>query len=145
MPAAAAGRGRGAAPDDGDFTTVQRFDNKVPPSVTADDAFFEFLFSGSEVNYATLKEKAAAQEPLPPFALKGVKITFNVDAEYTVVRTRLTHNVVGVVEGTDPKLKDTYVAFGAHYDHTGYREGVPGAGRGGQTPGQSGRSDQQRR
>jgi Zn-dependent M28 family amino/carboxypeptidase len=86
------------------------------------------------VNYATLKEKAAAQEPLPPFALKGVKITFNVDAEYTVVRTRLTHNVVGVVEGTDPKLKDTYVAYGAHYDHTGYREGVAGAGRGGQAP-----------
>ncbi len=134
VPAAAAGRGRGAAPDDGDFTTVQRYDNKVPPSVTADDAFFEFLFSGSEVNYATLKEKAAAQEPLPPFALKGVKITFNVDAEYTVVRTRLTHNVVGVVEGTDPKLKDTYVAFGAHYDHTGYREGVAGGGRGGQAP-----------
>jgi hypothetical protein len=132
-PAAGAGRGRGAAPDDGDFTTVQRYDNKVPPSVTADDEFFEFLFSGSDVKYSTLKEKAAAQEPLPPFTLKGVKVTFNVDAEYTVVRTRLTHNVVGVVEGTDPKLKDTYVAFGAHYDHTGYREGL-GGGRGGQTP-----------
>jgi hypothetical protein len=130
---AAGGRGRGGVADDGDFTTVQRFDNKVPPAVTADDAFFEFLFSGSPVQYAELKEKAAKQEPLPPFALSGVKITFNVDADYTIVRTRLTHNVVGIVEGSDPKLKDTYVAYGAHYDHTGYREGVA-RGLGAQTP-----------
>ena len=74
------------------------------------------------------KQKAANQEPLPPFALKGVKITVNVDADYTVVRTRLTHNVVGIVEGSDPKLKDTYVAYGAHYDHVGYREGAGGRG-----------------
>jgi len=126
-----AGRGRGGAPDDGDFTTVQRFDNKVPPTVTAQDEFFEFLFSGSDVKYAELKEMAANQAPLPPVALKGVKITFNVDADYTIVRTRLTHNVVGIVEGSDPKLKDTYVVYGAHYDHIGYREGAA-AGRGGQ-------------
>jgi hypothetical protein len=119
-----AGRGRGAAPDDGDFTTVQRYDNKVPPTVSAQDAFFEFLFSGSDLKYADLKQKAANQEPLPPFALKGVKLTFNVDADYTVTRARLTHNVVGIVEGTDPKLKDSYVVYGAHYDHVGYREGV---------------------
>ena len=49
-------------------------------------------------------------------------MTINVDAEYQVVRTRLTHNVVGIIEGSDPKLKDTYVAYGAHYDHTGFRE-----------------------
>jgi Peptidase family M28 len=115
------GRGRGASVDT-DFETVQRFDNKIPPSVTAQDEFFEFLFSGSDIKYAELKQKVTNQEPLPPFALKGVKITFNVDADYSIVRTRLTHNVVGIVEGSDPKLKDTYVAYGAHYDHTGYRE-----------------------
>jgi hypothetical protein len=130
---AAAGRGRGAAVDDGDFTTVTRYEDKVTPSVTGDDAFFEFLFSGSELKYADLKERAAKQEPLPRFALKGVKVILNVDADYTIVRTRLTHNVVGIVEGSDPKLKDTYVAYGAHYDHVGYREGV-GGGRGGQAP-----------
>jgi Zn-dependent M28 family amino/carboxypeptidase len=105
----------------------------VPPSLSADDEFFEFLFSGSELKYAELKQRATEQQPLPQFALKGVKITFNVDADYTPVRTRFTHNVVGVVEGSDPKLKDTYVVYGAHYDHTGYREGVV-TGRGGQAP-----------
>jgi Peptidase family M28 len=131
-PAAGAqSAGRRGAPDDGDFTTVQRYDVKVPPAVSAQDEFFEFLFSGSDVKYAELKQKAANQEPLPPFALKGVKMTFNVDADYTVVRTRYTHNVVGIVEGSDPKLKDTYLLYGAHYDHVGYSQGPAGVGRGG--------------
>lgn len=121
--AAPTGRG-GAQPDNGDFTTVQRYDNTIPPQVTAQDEFFEFLFSGSSVTYTELKEKAAKREPLPRFALDEVKMTINVDADYQVVRTRLTSNVVGIVEGTDPTLKDTYVAFGAHYDHTGFREAV---------------------
>jgi Peptidase family M28 len=134
-PGPAGGRGRGAAPDDGDFTTVQRFDPKVRPAVSAQDEFFEFLFSGSEFKYAELKQKVANQEPLPPFALKGVKMTFNVEADYTIVRTRLTHNVVGIIEGTDPKLKDTYVVYGAHYDHIGYRESAPaGSGQAGAKP-----------
>ena len=36
-----------------------------------------------------------------------------------VVRTQLTSNVVATVEGSDPQLKSTYVAFGAHNDHVG--------------------------
>ena len=116
------GRGRGAQPDNVDFTTVQSYDRILPPQLTAEDAFFEFLFSGSAVPYAELKAKAEKREPLPRFPLKNVKLTIRVDADYQVVRTRLTNNVVGIVEGTDPKLKDTYVAYGAHYDHTGFRE-----------------------
>jgi Peptidase family M28 len=136
---AAAGRGP-AGVDNGDFTTVERYDQPIPPALTATDDFFEFLFSGSAVKYADLKDKISKGEPLPVLDLKGVKITLNVDAEYTVVRTRLTRNVVGIVSGTDAKLRDTYVAFGAHYDHIGYSE-TPGTARGtglfgGSCPGQ---------
>jgi hypothetical protein len=106
-----------------DFTTAQRLESPIPPAFTGLDAFFEFLFAGQEVTYAELKDKAAKQEPLPRFHLRNVKITFNVDADYKVVRTQLTRNVVGVVPGRDPQLRDTYVAFGAHYDHVGYSEG----------------------
>ncbi len=115
-----------------DFTTVQRLDTPTPPVVTAQDEFFEFLFSNSEVKYAELKDKAAKQEALPSFALKGVKLTFNLDADYQTVRTQYTRNVIGVIEGSDPKLKDTFVTFGAHYDHVGYAEGevVNGARQG---------------
>ena len=30
-------------------------------------------------------------------------------------------NVVGVLEGSDPLLKDEYIVIGAHYDHLGYK------------------------
>ncbi|MCH8150443.1 MAG: M28 family peptidase, partial [Planctomycetes bacterium] len=35
--------------------------------------------------------------------------------------TDYTRNVVVLLEGTDPVLKEEYVIFGAHYDHTGVR------------------------
>jgi Peptidase family M28 len=117
------GRGGRGSVDDGDFTTAQRYDKAVPPEVTARDELYEFLFSASEVKYAALKEKAEKQEPLPRFALKGVTISVDVDADYRVTRTRYTRNIIALVEGSDPELRDTYVGFSAHYDHSGYREG----------------------
>ena len=134
--AAAGGGGFGRAPlPNPDFTTVERLDKVIPPVVTAQDEFFEFLFSGADVKYADLKAKAANQEPLPAVSLKGVSIRFGIDADYEIVRTQFTRNVVGIVEGADPKLKDTYVAFGAHYDHVGYAEGeVVDAPAAGNTP-----------
>jgi len=134
-PAAAAqppGGGRGGAnPNLGDFQTVQRLDNKIAPQITAGDEFFTFVFSASGLSYAEIKAKADAREPLPAAALKDVKLTIDVDADYTIVQTRLTRNVVGIIPGTDPKLKDSYVMFGAHYDHIGYQQTPPGQGRGG--------------
>jgi Zn-dependent M28 family amino/carboxypeptidase len=91
--------------------------------MTASDAFFEFVFSRAPTRYEDLKRRADAQEPLPSFRLNDVRLTFNLDPQYEVVRTQLTHNVAAIVEGSDPQLKDTYVAFGAHYDHLGYAEG----------------------
>jgi len=126
-PAGAGARGaaggRGGGIPAADFTTVERLDKQLPPTLQAKDAFFEFLFSRAPTRYDELKRKAASREPLPSFRLDDVKLTFNVDTDYEVVRTQLTHNVVGVVEGSDPALKSTYVAFGAHYDHVGYAEG----------------------
>jgi hypothetical protein len=116
-----------------DFTTVERLDKNPPPIAQAKDAFFEFLFSHAPVHYDELKRRASARERLAPFHLDDVTITFQIDVDYQVVRTQLTHNVVGVVEGTDPVLKDTFVAFGAHYDHVGYADGdmsaTTGSGR----------------
>lgn len=123
-PAGAPGTGRGGAAESPvDFTTVQRLDAPIPPSATGSDAFFEFLFSQSGVRYADLKTRAEQQEALAPFTLKNVTITFNLDADYEIVRTQYTRNVVGIVEGTDPELRRGHVTFGAHYDHVGYATG----------------------
>jgi hypothetical protein len=108
-----------------DFTTVQRLDVPRPPSITVSDEFLEFLFSASGLNYADLRAKADRRENLPTATLKGVKLTFNLDATYRIVNTRYTRNVIGILEGSDPQLRNTYVAFGAHYDHLGYSQGQP--------------------
>lgn len=126
----AGGGGRGAALPAADFTTVQRLDTPAPPNLTAGEAFFTFLFSRAPVSYDELKRKASAQEELPSFRVPAT-IVFNVDADYQVVRTQLTRNVVGIIEGGDARLKSTYVAFGAHYDHVGYAEGEVTRGDGG--------------
>ena len=125
-PAQQTARGAVIQPD---FTTTQVLDHEIPPNIAATDEFMDFLFSGSDWKYADLRATAQLQGDLPEFELKGVTLTFNLDADYQVVNTRYTRNVVGIVEGTDPRLKSTYVAFGAHYDHTGYTQGMLPAGQ----------------
>lgn len=122
----AGGRGtRGGPPPD--FTTVERLDSPVKPSVTASDELLEFLFSAADMKYPELRARSGEQEVLPAFTLKGVKLTFNLDADYQVASTQYTRNVVGLVEGADPQLRNSYVVFGAHYDHVGYTSGAAGA------------------
>lgn len=118
------GGGRGAATT-GSFTTTQRLDLPKAPAVTVSDEVMAFLFSGSGLNYTDLKAKADRRENLAPATIRGVKLTFNIDADYRVTNTRMTQNVVGIIEGRDAQLKNTYVAFGAHYDHLGVLQNIP--------------------
>jgi hypothetical protein len=105
-----------------DFQTAQRLDARIVPQITAGDEFFNFVFGASGADYATLKAATEKQEPLPTLTLSDVSITINVDAVYDVIQTRLTRNIIGLVEGSDSALRDTYVLLGAHYDHIGYEQ-----------------------
>jgi Zn-dependent M28 family amino/carboxypeptidase len=124
-----AGRGGGGAVQP-NLITVQRVDLLVTPQFTADEEFFAFLFSAAPVTFEAYRAKAEAGEPLDTFTIPNVTVTIDVNNTYDVVSTELTKNVVGMVEGSDPALKDTYVLFGSHLDHTGYRPSAA-AGRGG--------------
>jgi Peptidase family M28 len=104
------------------FTTTERLDTPRPPEVSVSDDVLTFLFSASGLNYEEIKNRAGLLEDLTPATIKGVKLTFNLDADYRVINTRTTQNVVGFIDGSDPQLKNTYVAFGAHYDHLGIDE-----------------------
>src|SRR5262245_11628023 len=48
--------------------------------------------------------------------LRDVSIEISVDVTRRAVPA---HNVVGALEGNDPKLKREYIIIGAHYDHLG--------------------------
>jgi hypothetical protein len=122
-PAAPGGGGRGGGNAQRvDFTTVQRLDLVVPPQLTVGDDFYQFLFSAVGQDYNQLKERASKQDPLPKLDLKDASVRIDIDSTYEIVQTRLTRNVVGIVEGTDARLRDTYVMLGAHYDHVGYQQ-----------------------
>jgi hypothetical protein len=54
-------------------------------------------------------------------ATSGASLTLNVPAPAT--REVKLRNVVGVLRGSDAKLKDSYVILSAHYDHLGVRNG----------------------
>ena len=124
--------GRGAAPVAADLTTVLNVDNTVPPQITGDETFYEFLFGGE--TFAKLRAAAESGDPLPPTRV-AAQVSIDIDNTYEVLSTQLSKNVVGMVEGSDPKLRDTYVMFGAHLDHTGYRTSPAAGGRGGRAGG----------
>lgn len=84
-------------------------------SVTFNPAHAEMLFTGSGHTFADILALAKAGKPLPRFPLKGT-----IRAVVGVERTPVTsENVVGILPGTDPKLKDEYLVVTAHLDHLG--------------------------
>jgi len=47
---------------------------------------------------------------------QAVSISAHMVARFQQTKT-MTQNVVGILKGADPKLRDEFVAFSAHYDH----------------------------
>jgi hypothetical protein len=74
--------------------------------------------------------KTAANWIAGKFRENGVKpITqdSNFIQDYSFTSRQLTiaeRNVIGIIEGTDPSLKDQYIVLSAHFDHTGIRSGL---------------------
>ncbi len=94
------------------------------PIITANPRLIAALFRGEKVNGGTIFERAMATEFVEPFDLKPEKtmnLTVAVKSEATYAK-----NVVGILEGSDPVLKNEYVAIGAHYDHVGMNPNAPG-------------------
>jgi hypothetical protein len=82
------------------------------------------LLRGEKENANKVFNSAAAGEPVAAFELSaGREVSFTV-----VMKTEqlYTQNVIGVLEGSDGRLKKEYVALGAHYDHDGVGNPVNG-------------------
>ena len=87
-------------------------------------AHAERFFEGSGHSFKAILDLANAGKPLPKFPLKG-----RIRATVTVNRTpSQSDNVVGVLPGTDPALKNEYVVITAHLDHLGVGKPVNGDG-----------------
>ncbi len=53
-------------------------------------------------------------------------LTLTINVEYETVEETTAPNVVAVLEGSDPMLRDEYIAFSGHIDHVGVRNPVEG-------------------
>ncbi|MEW6730493.1 MAG: M28 family metallopeptidase [Acidobacteriota bacterium] len=76
------------------------------------------LFALAGKDFAAAKQAALNRDfrPLP----LGVKASMRLKNDFSRVDS---HNVIAKLEGSDPKLKDEYVVYMAHWDHFGV--GVP--------------------
>ena len=79
------------------------------------------LFTASGLDLAALK-KAALQRDFRPVPLNA-KATFRVAQ---TLRDLDSRNVVALVRGSDPKLKNEFVIYTAHWDHFGRDETLRG-------------------
>lgn len=94
------------------------------PTITASPRMINAIFQGEKASGASIFTKAVQQDFVEPFDLKiAKKISLNVALKNDIVYTQ---NVVGILEGSDPVLKNEYVAIGAHYDHVGMNPFAPG-------------------
>lgn len=108
---------------------VEKFQSPANPAATVPAVVLSLpvlnaLMRGERRSASDLFEKSVAGDAGAAFDLSPTKTaTLNVSAQTDIVTTQ---NVVGIWEGSDPVLKNEYVAIGAHYDHVG--TGLPVGG-----------------
>jgi len=81
------------------------------------------FFAGSGHSFEELKALSDAGKPLPHFTLPG---TLHARTVVTTLPHIKAPNVIGELEGSDPKLKKQYVVVSAHLDHLGVGRPVDG-------------------
>lgn len=118
--------------------TAQRM-ARIPSQALADSELKIPLVSLSESIGAELLSTAAGRSAkdlqaaidrnLKPVSMELAGVTASLEIAITSSRQANSYNVVGLLEGSDPKLKAETVVISAHYDHDGP------AGPGGMYPG----------
>ncbi|WP_294289732.1 M28 family metallopeptidase, partial [uncultured Sphingomonas sp.] len=86
-------------------------------------AFAQTLFAGSKLAWADVVKGAASAETRFKATVLPGRISAAINTEWTPLPSS---NVVGLLPGSDPKLKDEYVVLSAHLDHVGVGRAVNG-------------------
>ena len=89
-------------------------------AVTFNPSKAEQLFAGSGHTFQEIADLGKERKPLPRFPL-AVSIQATAKVNKHDVESA---NVIGVLPGSDPKLKNEYVVLSAHVDHVGIGEPI---------------------
>ena len=87
---------------------------QTPPVLLADNAAMERVFAGSTSTFAQTLQKAGLGEKVSRDLGKNATLALKLKREETT-----SSNVVAILEGSDPKLKEEAVVYSAHYDAYG--------------------------
>jgi hypothetical protein len=98
------------------YTLAAWADRLRIPAVQISPALAESLVAGTGKPFLDLARAADTARGLTPVALPGTRVTLTTAVDRHTVPDR---NVVGLVEGSDPVLKDEWVLVTAHFDHDG--------------------------
>ncbi|MEQ1934349.1 MAG: M28 family peptidase, partial [Fimbriimonadaceae bacterium] len=103
------------------------------PSITVGGAVPNIVLKSSALAAIMAGESISADELIRrlrdrnPGASASLSSSKNISVNIAATPQTLTYkNVVGIIPGSDAKLKSEYVAFGAHYDHVGVHGEGPG-------------------
>ena len=88
------------------------------PVVEVHDRAAEAILEAAAVNLAAIRSSGDMVARLVPNLTMGIDIQQRTEPI-------TAPNTIGVLEGTDPVLKNEYVVYSAHMDHIGVRPGQP--------------------
>jgi len=86
------------------------------PVAQVSPALAASLVAGSGKTLEDLAKAAETARGFTPLALPGTKVTLRAAVDRHIVPDR---NVVALLEGSDPRLRNEWVIVSAHYDHNG--------------------------
>ena len=144
-PAAGSGRGRGGAVDDGDFTTVAAVRRQGSASRHSRRRVLRVPLQ--RIAGQVRRAQGEGGQAGTAAAISSLRASRSRSTSTPTTRSSAPASPTTSSASSRAAIRSCKTPtwlYGAHYDHFGYREGVVGAGRGGQRS-QSRRSDQQRR
>jgi hypothetical protein len=114
--AAARGYWPETAPRIQNYTLAAWADRIHIPVAQISPALAASLVAGTKKTLEELSKSAETTRGMTPLPLPGVRVELRSAVDRHVVPDR---NVVALLEGSDPRLKDEWVIVSAHYDHNG--------------------------
>jgi len=97
------------------YSLRRETESKEKPMLLASPAFADALL-GKKGSFKNYLQKEIQNKENTPYEISDKKINYDLGISTEPITGK---NVIGVVEGSDPVLKNEYVVFVAHFDHLG--------------------------
>lgn len=91
--------------------------NSGIPIIHAKREIIERIFKSNGLDLGAIQKEIDETQSPNSFVLGNCSAKFETSVEPTNITTG---NILGLLEGNDPELKDEIIVIGAHYDHLGY-------------------------